>query len=77
MEKTILRILALQLFDGGGLAIHGDTDQMMPAKNLMKKDPVRKSSEPHAEDEAGPNQRGFLSPGYCLLPGLSYICSPF
>ena len=56
MKKSILRILKLKLLDGGGLAMRSITDQMMPAENLMKNDPVRKAAEPQAENDACPNQ---------------------
>ena len=56
MEKAILRILKLKVLDGGGLAMRGHTDQMMPAEYLMEHDSVRKASEPQAENKAGPNQ---------------------
>ncbi len=56
MKKTILRILKLKLLDGCRLAMRGHTDQMVPAQNLMKHDPVGKASKPQAENDAGPNQ---------------------
>ena len=56
MEKTVLRIFSLKLLDRCGLAIHGITNQMMPAQDLMKDDSVRKTSESDAQDESGPDQ---------------------
>lgn len=34
----------------------GDTDQVMPAQDLMQDDAIGKASEPRAKDEASPNQ---------------------
>ena len=56
MKKTILRILKLKLPDGCGLAMRCHTDHVMPAQYLMKHDPVRKATEPQAENNACPNQ---------------------
>lgn len=56
MKKTILFILKLKLLDGCGLTMRGYTDQMMPAQYLMKNDPIRKASEPQAENNACLNQ---------------------
>ena len=68
MEKTVLPVLNLKLLDGCRLAIHGAADQMMPAQNLMKDDPVRKASEPHAKDDACRDQRILESHSAPLLP---------
>ena len=59
VKIPILRVLALELIDGGGLAIDGGAraDQMMPAQDRMKNDPVRKAPEPGAENKARPHQR--------------------
>jgi hypothetical protein len=55
MKIAVLRVLALKLPDGCGLAIHSITDQMMPAENLVKNNAIRKTAEPHAENEASPH----------------------
>lgn len=56
MKKSILHVLELKLFNGGGPAMRGHTDQMMPAENLVQNDPVGKTAETHAQHETGPNQ---------------------
>ena len=56
MKNAILRILKLKVLDGCRLAMSGHTDHVMPAKDLMKNDPIGKASKPQAENDACPNQ---------------------
>ena len=59
MKKTILGVLTLKLLNGGGPAMRGHTDQMVPAENLMQDNSIREAAEPQAKDHACPNQRMF------------------
>ena len=57
MEEAILGVLNLELLDGCGPAMCSHTDQMMPVKDLMKNDTVRKPSKSQAENDTCPDQR--------------------
>lgn len=57
MKESILRILKLKLLYGRGPAMRRQTDEMMPAQNLVEDDSVGEASKPQAEDEARPNER--------------------
>jgi len=57
MEEAILGVLLFQMFDRLRLTVLSDADHVMPPKDLVEDDAVKKAAEAQAQNNSRARQR--------------------
>lgn len=71
VKETVLRVLALEVLDGRGLAGGRRADHVVPAEDLVEDNAVEEAAKAKAENYSGAKERGIscLFAHVCPRPG--------